>query len=62
MVLRNSEELHKYEFRAAVRRGSKIDAIKVYREWKGVGVKEAANHVQTNWETLRLLSVGDTNG
>lgn len=51
-----SESEFKQEFQEAVTRGSQIDAVRVYREWKNVGFKDAARYVQANWKTLRALA------
>lgn len=48
-----AETIAENNFQAALQRGSKIDAIKFYREWKSVGVKEAAKEVLDNWDKLR---------
>lgn len=40
-------------FQAALQRGSKIDAIKHYRDLKSLDFKEASKYVLDNWEKLR---------
>ena len=48
-----AEFLFEKQFGDAVRQGKQIDAIKLYREFKDVGLREAAAYVQDNWVTLR---------
>lgn len=47
------EAVAENDFQAALQRGSKIDAIKYYREWKNIGFMEAKTYVIDNWEELR---------
>lgn len=45
----------KKQFGDAIRRNSKIDAIKVWRTWKNIGLFDASQYIQKHWDDLRLL-------